>query len=212
MDRYTRQQCDAYIYIDVSNIRLACAKTLGIRIDFVKLLNYLRKRYPNIKDIRYYEGISSDDIKKRKMFGFLTQKGYTICELERKSYHSIDIEERKIKCQKCGHEWAEKLSREHKVMKSNVDVYLASDMVAQASLAGNPTNIVLVSCDGDYAEAIKTALRLNQNVSVEVLATPLVKNPSRNTLSTRLRKLVSVIPSTRFTILNIDDVRDKISC
>lgn len=211
MNRNSRQHRDTYIYIDVSNIRLACLKTLGIRLDFVKLLDYLKKRYPNARDIRYYEGISIDDAKKRGMFNFLAQKGYTICDLERKSYHSVEVTEQEVKCPKCGNRWIKKFSCERKVLKSNVDVYLASDMVAQASSVNHPINLVLVSCDGDYAEAVKTILRLNPDASIEVLATPLVKDPTRNTLSTRLRKLASITSATRFAILNIDDVRDKIA-
>ena len=202
---------DTYVFIDVSNIRLACMKTLGFRPDFVKILRYFQSKSPNLRDIRYYEGIADVDEKKRKMFDFLGQKGYTICSLERKAYTSIQIEKREAKCPKCGYQWTAKLSNEHKVMKSNVDVYLASDMVATASHAnGKPVRVILVSCDGDYTEAIKNVLAINPNASVVVWATPYVKNYRKNTLSARLKNLVKEVGKPRFLLCSIEDIRPKI--
>lgn len=37
---------DTYIYIDVSNIRSACLKTLGFMVDFAKLFDYFKEKYP----------------------------------------------------------------------------------------------------------------------------------------------------------------------
>lgn len=204
-NKTARKNQDTYVYIDVSNIRWACQKTLDFRIDFVRLLDYFKQKYPKLREVRYYEGIATDDAKKRRMFNFLRRKGYVICSLKRKSYNSVETEERDVKCPKCGNEWTTEFTREHKAMKSNVDVYLASDMVAQASVADRPTRFILVSCDGDYAEAIKTALRLNDKVSVAVLATPPVKEMARNTLSVRLKVLRS--QTERYKLQNVDDIR-----
>lgn len=63
------------------------------------------------------------------MFDFLRNKGYTICSLERKSYDSLEIIEKEVRCLKCGNRWIEVFERERKALKSNVDVYLASDML-----------------------------------------------------------------------------------
>lgn len=197
---------DTYVYIDVSNIRSACYKTLDFRLDFVRLLNYFKKKYPNLRDVRYYEGIAKDDKKKQKMFNFLKRKGYTVCPLERKAYNSTEIEEYGVKCPKCGNEWTEKTVKEHKTMKSNVDVYLASDMMMQTSQAERPTRLILVSCDGDYAEAIRNMMSLNPNVYVAVLATPYVKDMAKNTLSVRLRKLNNEFEPPRYMIHDIADI------
>lgn len=202
---------DTYIYIDVSNIRLACQKTLDLGIDFVRLLQYFQKKYPNLKEVRYYEGIEKGDGKKYKMFDFLRKKGYTICPLERKSYVSAEVEEQRVECPKCKHVWTEEFVKEHKVMKSNVDVYLASDMLVQASLAEHPIRLILVSCDGDYAEAIKNIINLNKNVNVTVLATPPAKDQRKNTVSIRLKQLYRDMPLHRYDLANIDTIRAYIS-
>ena len=209
-DKISQRRLDTYVFVDVSNIRMACQKTLGFHLDFVRLIQYFQERHPNLKDVRYYEGVAKGDEKKQKMLQFLGEKGYTICPLVRKSYNSVEIEEIDAKCPKCGNEWVMELSREHKAMKSNVDVYLASDMVALASQADHPTHIVIVSCDGDYAEAIKTAINLNKNISVAVLATPFVKDMRKNTLSTKLQKLTAQLPAARFMLRNVADIQDHI--
>lgn len=201
---------DTYVYIDVSNIRLACQKTLGFRIDFVKLMDYFQRKYPNLKEVRYYEGVAKGDLEKQNMFKYLQGRGYTICALERKSYNSTNLDEHEVKCPECDHEWTESFAKERKTMKSNVDVYLASDMIVQASTAERPMRIILVSCDGDYAEAIKNAIHLNDHVLIAVLATPLVQKMARNTLSTRFRDLAAEIPTPRYILQNIKDIRDNI--
>ena len=198
---------DTYVFVDVSNIRWACLKTLDLWLEFSELADYFKRKYHSLKDLRYYEGIAIDDEKKKRTFDYLVRKGYTICPLERKSYTSTEAEEREVKCPKCGNEWVAKFSRERKAMKSNVDVYLASDLVRLATLADHPIHIVLVSCDGDYAEMIKNALN-NPNVIISVLATPPVRDWTKNTLSTRLRQIFLDYPTStrRYHIHNIGNL------
>jgi uncharacterized LabA/DUF88 family protein len=203
-------ELDTYIYIDVSNIRSACLKTLGFMIDFVKLLNYFQNKYSNLKEVRYYEGIAKGDAAKHKMFRTLSKKGYIVCPLERKSYVSADVEAQKVKCPQCKHIWTAEFVRERKVMKSNVDVYLASDMLVQVSTTNHPIHIILVSCDGDYAEAIKNMISLGPNATVSVLATPPAKNPMKNTVSVRLKQLYKDVPLHRYDLTNIDTIRRHI--
>lgn len=112
--KISRKNQDTYVYIDVSNIRWACQKTLDFRIDFVRLLNYFKQKYPNLKEVRYYEGIAIGDAKKQRMFNFLKRKGYIVCSLERKSYNTIETEEREVKCPECDHEWVAEFTRERK--------------------------------------------------------------------------------------------------
>lgn len=201
---------DTYIYIDVSNIRAACRKTLGLRLDFVRLLGYFQRKYPNLKDVRYYEGVATGDVAKRRTFDNLREKGYTICPLERKSYISTEVEERETKCPRCGNKWTTRFKREHKMMKSNVDVYLATELLAVAHDARKLTHIILVSCDGDYAEMIKHAIERNENIAISVLATPSVRDLSKNTMSVRLRKLYDILPKGRYSVINIDTIRKDV--
>ena len=67
----------------------------------------------------------------------------------------------------------------------------------------------MVSCDGDYADAIRIALG-NQKVRITVMATPSVKKPRKNTLSTRLKDLSRELP-TQYKLFNIEDIRDEVS-
>lgn len=200
---------DTYAFIDVSNIRAACLKTLGFRVDFKKLLVYLREKYPNLKDVRYYEGIAKGDVRKHARFRHLESCGYTICPLERKSYITTESEAFNVECSECGHKWVQKVVRERRVMKSNVDVYLATELLAVANDAKTLTHIILLSCDGDYAEMIKSAISRNENVSVSVLATPPVEDVTRNTLSVSLRRLRNEL-SSRYQLTNIASIIDLI--
>ena len=203
---------DTYIFIDVSNIRSTCLKTLDFLIDFVKLLDYFKRRYPKLKAVRYYEGIASDDEKKYKMFKFLEKIGYIICPLERKSYTLKETKEVDVKCPKCKHKWTVKIVEEHLTMKSNVDVYLATQLLRVAHFATEPTHIILVSCDGDYAEMIKDALE-NENVTITVLATPHVRILRKNTLSKRLKMLYTELgkDNNRYHLKNIANIGAMIS-
>lgn len=210
INKTARKRQDTYIYIDVSNIRSCCIKTSGFLIDFVKLLDYFKRRYPNLKEVRYYEGVAKGDKKKQEMFKFLEKKGYTICSLERKSYTLTETKAVEIKCPKCENEWTAEITEEHLTMKSNVDVYLASDIMMRASVADHPTRVILVSCDGDYAEMIKNALSLNNNISVSVLGTPPVRDIKKNTFSVRLKALRGELPKSRYKLHNIDDIRSVI--
>lgn len=211
VNKTLRKYQDTYIYIDVSNIRSACLKTLGFRIDFVRLLDYFKQKYPNLREVRYYEGIATNDTKRRRMFNFLERKGYTICALKRKSYNFVEVEKQNMKCPRCGYGWNAESAKERKMMKSNVDVYLASDMLVRASVTNCPVRLILVSCDGDYAEAIRNMLNLNENVSVSVLATPKTKELGKNTLSVRLKDLLNELPRDRYSLNYVDAIKQRVA-
>ena len=200
-------ELDTYVFIDVSNIRWACLKTLGRWLDFVELINYFKRKYLNLKEVRYYEGIAQGDTKKQRTFNFLARKGYTICPLERKSYYSVETKEHDVECPNCHYKWVAEFVDKNKVMKSNVDVYLATELLTVAHTATQPVHIVLVSCDGDYAEMIKNALN-NPNVIISVLATPRVHNFTKNTLSTRLQQIFADYPTSvrRYYLQSIGDL------
>ena len=197
-----------YVYIDVSNIRWACSWSCGFNLDFVKLYKYLKRKYPNTQEIRYYEGIATGDERKRERFQFLEDKvGYNVCSLNRKSYINPP-RFKNYKCNNCGATNTVKILQENVKLKSNVDVYLASDMIERAVLEKDPVQLILVSCDGDYAEAIMTILRLNPNVRVQILATPLLRK--RNCMSLRLKMFAGRLYN-RVDLVNINTIKDYIS-
>lgn len=49
-------ELDTYVFVDVSNIRAVCVRTLGFNIDFYKFLDYLRRKYPRLKNVYYLRG------------------------------------------------------------------------------------------------------------------------------------------------------------
>ena len=53
-----------YVYLDGSNIRLACRNGCGFELDFKKLYRYLETKYPKLVSVQYFEGISVGDAKK----------------------------------------------------------------------------------------------------------------------------------------------------
>lgn len=196
-----------YVFIDASNIRAACLKTLNLSINFPKLLRYLQRKYPNLQDARYYEGIANDDKAKGKVFNQLRRAGYTVCPLERKTYIEPAVY-KEIRCRQCKSVQKTRVLKKTTKMKSNVDVYLAADLLKLAYLCKKPVHVILVSCDGDYAEMIKSAIETNPKVRISVLATPPAKDFRKNTLSVRLKALFNEIP--RYELRNINDIRDHI--
>lgn len=92
-------------------------------------------------------------------------------------------------------------------MKSNVDVYLATDLLRLAYLARKKTYTILVSCDGDYAEMVKSALGANPKIAISVLGTPVVKD-RKNTFSMRLQEVRGKMPN--FYIRNIQNIQPLI--
>ena len=202
-------EAKTYIYIDVSNIRHACLWSCGFNLNFIKLYSYLKEKYPNVQEVRYYEGVSSSDKKKLKHFRFLSEKiGYKICSLTRKGYVEPPRYET-FECKNCKFPNKVKVLSESIKLKSNVDVYLTSDLLECAARAKEPINVVILSCDGDYAEAIKAALRLSPDSCVTVLATPMTE--TNNCLSVRLKHLSRELNRDNYKLSNINNIRDYVS-
>lgn len=205
---HNNKNLPTYIYIDVSNINNACNKSLNFAIDFTKLYSYFQQKYPNLCDVRYYEGIAKNETWKRGYHNYLQREvGYTICKLERRSYQEPD-KFGKFNCEKCGYPNRVKIYNGGVKLKSNVDVYLVSDIFKQLMKIRGAARIIIVSCDGDYVEAIKAIISINPEICVNVLATPTVR--SGNALSSRLKYLSGQLSSKNYCLLNIDDIKDQI--
>ena len=203
------EETKTYVYIDVSNIRYACLWSCGFNLDFIKLYDYFKDKYPNLQEVRYYEGVSYRDKKKLRHFRFLSERiGYKICSLSRKGYVEPARYET-FECENCKFPNKVKVLPENVKMKSNVDVYLTSDLLECAAKANEPINFVILSCDGDYAEAIKAALRLSPDSRVTVLATPMTE--INNCLSVRLKHLSRELDRKNYKLANVYNIRDYIS-
>ncbi len=120
-----------YVYIDSSNISNAL-KACKIELDFFKLYIYLKKTYPRLRAIKYFEGIDREDYRKQKTFKKLQKLGYEIKALQRKAY-SYPATYRTLKCSHCKRKNNIRVLKNRKVLKSNIDVYLCSELMNDLS-------------------------------------------------------------------------------
>ena len=197
-----------FVFIDVSNIRRACNKGLGFNISFMRFKNYLKHKYHRLEDVRYYEGMSIGDEKKKEYLDYLKKVGgFTICTLERKSYYTGPSEVSCV-CDYCGRETKLQIAAGYTKFKSNVDVYIAANMVEIAATNDGPLHFILVSCDGDYDEAVRSVFRINSNVFFTIIATSLSAKPE-NSMSLRLKNLQSEFQE-HLAIVDINVLKDRI--
>lgn len=196
-----------FVFVDVSNIRYACKYSCEFDLDFKKYYQYLQNKYANLQEVRYYEGVASDDEKKQRYFRWLEKIGYKVCSLERKSYTN-EAKYANFECSECGTLNMVQILPETTKLKSNVDVYMAADMLKCAAQAIEPIHIILVTCDGDFTEAIYGVLAVKPNAFVTVMATPMTR--TKNCLSMRLKTLRSKLPN-EMALMNIDNLREQIS-
>ncbi len=156
MSKVYLKDLPAYVYIDASNIRNAL-KTFNIEIDFLNLYKYLHDKYSNLVSIKYFEGIDREDVSKRKNLEELERAGYIIRSLERKRYLKSAIY-KNIKCKNCGRQNRVQILKETRKLKSNVDVYLCSELIGDLLKKRKKSQAILLSCDGDYSEMVKGIL------------------------------------------------------
>jgi uncharacterized LabA/DUF88 family protein len=197
---------DTFVFIDVSNIRYAALRSVKIVIDFEKLIGYFQSKYSKLKAVRYFEGISVGDKQRLAQFCRYEKLGYEVRSLSRKSY-ADPAAFKTYECKNCKTSNRVQIRKRTEKLKSNVDVFIATEVLEIAHAAKKPTHIILMSCDGDYAEMIKSACK-NPDVNVTVLATPTTKK--HNALSLRLKQLRRDLPEN-YLLQSIVDIKDKIS-
>lgn len=195
---------NTFVYIDSSNINNAL-KTFNRKINWELFYDYLKDTYPKLKFIKYYEGIDKTDKSKYSEFQKLETKGFTLRTLERKTY-SNQPKYKSFKCRKCKTKNRVEILKQSKVLKSNIDVYLCTDLICDVLNNKNPFHVIIISCDGDYAEMIKAIIDNNENSHISVFATPYLKN--NNYLSVRLKQLEQI---DRYYLVNIMNIKDRIS-
>ena len=165
---------------------------------------YLKSTYGNLKSVKYFEGIDRYDIAKKEELEKLKTSGYEIRSLERKSYKESP-KYRTFICRNCHHKNKVKVSKKSKKLKSNVDVYLCSELMGDLLKSKKFVHAIILSCDGDYAEMIRNMIERNSNVYISVFATPFTK--SNNYLSIRLKHLERI---DRYYLVNIFNIKDRI--
>ena len=201
----TLKSLPTFVFIDASNIKNACEKSCNFTLSWRKLYSYFSTKYLSLKNIFYFEGIAKNDTKKEAKFDKLAKIGYAILSLTRKTYLK-DERFREVVCGKCNNKIPVKTSTNGSTLKSNVDVYLAAKFMETTNSTEEPIHLILVSCDGDFVELIKVALRQKPNLCVSVFATPYSKN--YNYLSSRFKELR---PENRFFLNDISKIKDLIS-
>lgn len=208
MNKSKLADLSTYVYIDGSNIRFACKKGLGIDLDYKKLHIYLSQKYPNLKRAAYFEGRNSDDAGKLDIFKKYKKYGYEVLSLDRKKYVEPAIF-RKFNCKRCSFLNRVKAAPKTTKFKSNVDVYLCSEMMFDAMADKGEKHLILFSCDGDYAEMIKKLCLSSPKIHITVIATPFTKPV--NFLSIRLQELRELLTDRSYKLTDISTLRDKIS-
>lgn len=85
--KITLKNRKTFVFVDVSNIRYACRCSCSFDLNFRKFYRYLRGKYANLQEVRYYEGIASDDEKKTTIFSKARKSWlYDLCARAKKLY------------------------------------------------------------------------------------------------------------------------------
>jgi len=192
-----------FVYIDASNIRNALRKS-NYEIDFLKLYDYIKQKYNHLGSVKYFEGVDAEDVDMKALFASYEKAGITMHLLSRKSYLSKPIF-KTFDCTACKVKNKVQVREEKTTMKSNIDVFLTTEIFSDIIQAREPLHLVIVSCDGDYAEMIKKILELYPKTYVSVVATPFKR--FGNYLSARLSELKKM---DRYNLVDILTVKEKI--
>lgn len=123
------------IFIDGSNLYHAI-KSLGIEVDFRKLVNHLKGDAKNCQ-VYYYTAVDSNDRDQKKFLAYLQYQGYQIVSKE-------------LLRRACGN-------------KGNLDVELAVDTIEKADTF---STAILVSGDGDFSYAVEKLKNKGKRVEV----------------------------------------------
>lgn len=143
-----------YVFIDASNIYHS-QKSLGWRVDFLKLIDYFKKETA-LSRIFFYTAYDPEHLKQRKFLDFLEMVGYTVRTKKVKFIRDDNLEEGGFH-------------------KGNLDVELTIDAVHNIK---EYQSLVLCSGDSDFEALLKYARAFSKNclvistkdhVSVELL-------------------------------------------
>lgn len=156
-----------YVFIDIENVFYS-QKTLGWKISYEKLMNYLKKECQEIKCF-VYTGVDESNVKQKKFLDMLDINGFI---LRTKSVKKINVGKHQFK-------W-----------KSNLDVEIALEIV---SLIGKFDTMILISGDSDFAAPIDKVKEAGKRVIVMSTRGRVAKELLDRAKFIDLRKLKSVI-------------------
>ncbi len=130
-----------YIFIDIENTFYA-QRTLGWKISYEKLMNYLKRECGENVKCFAYSGVDEDNTKQKKFLDMLDIVGYVI---RTKSVKKIKTKDGNVK-------W-----------KSNLDIEMALEMM---ELAEKFNTAILFSGDSDFAIVLDKLKSRNKRVLV----------------------------------------------
>ncbi len=161
----------AYAFIDASNLFYGGEKSLGWKIDYRKLIKYIKRKYL-VKKVFYYGGVELNGfpysildkkpINLRKLINYLKLKN----EDELKTIARIKFYLKlaqfgyllKLKPVKIFHEPDGKISK-----KANCDVDMTFDLMRYIK---DYSDVLVLSGDGDFAIVLKYLMQLGKKVTV----------------------------------------------
>jgi uncharacterized LabA/DUF88 family protein len=160
-----------YAFIDASNLFYGGEKSLGWKIDYKKLLRYLRKKY-SVKKAFYYGGVELNGfpysildkkpINLDKLISYLSNK-----KTDNKKY--IQRTKFYLKLSKFGYNLQLKPVKIYRKLdgatekKANCDVDMTFDLMKYIN---NYSKIIILSGDGDFAIVLKYLIQKGKSVTV----------------------------------------------
>jgi len=160
-----------YAFIDASNLFYGGEKSLGWKIDYHKLIKYIKRKYL-VKKVFYYGGVELDGfpysildkkpIDLKKLINYLKSKNKN----EEKTIARIKFYLKlaqfgyllKLKPVKIFHEVDGRVSK-----KANCDVDMTFDLMRYLK---NYSDVLILSGDGDFAIVLKYLMQLGKKVTV----------------------------------------------
>lgn len=158
-----------YCFIDASNLFYGGEKSLGWKIDYKKLLNYLRNKYKILKAYYYagvelcgfpYSVLNDKKINLRELLKYLIKNNQDSKIIQRvKFYLKLEsfgyiLNLKPVKIFKDGN---------HLVKKANCDVDLTFDLMRYFD---KYNSVLILSGDGDFAVILKYLIKKNKKVIV----------------------------------------------
>ena len=160
-----------YAFIDASNLFYGGEKSLGWKIDYKKLINYIKRKYL-VKKVFYYGGVELNgfpysildkkSIDLNKLITYLKQKADdNIKPIARIKFY-LKLAQfgylLQLKPVKIFHEPGGKISK-----KANCDVDMTFDLMRYLN---DYSDILILSGDGDFAIVLKYLMELGKKVTV----------------------------------------------